>query len=139
MLIGELADALGVSTKTLRHYESVGLLPPASRTSSGYRMFGAEAVARARLIVGLRGLGLPVETIRELLDPAAKGSLRHRLLAQLDRDIQEIALEISVLQGRHDDLEARYRALLAAEGDACVCAATLQPCTCHDVPYETST
>ena len=137
MLIGELAEALGVSSKTLRHYETVGLLPPASRTTAGYRVFGAKAVARARLIVGLRGLGLPVEAIRELLAPAAEGTLRQRLLARLDRDIQELAVEISVLQGRHDDLEARYRALLAADG-GCVCAATLQPCTCAETSYETS-
>lgn len=131
MLIGELAAELGVTTKTIRHYERVGLIPPARRAASGYRTFDGAAVQSARLVVGLRGLGLPLETVRELVDSRSEGTLRKRLLAQLDREIQELALQISVLQGRHDDLEARYRALLGAAGrDECVCAATLQLCDC---------
>jgi DNA-binding transcriptional MerR regulator len=132
--IGELAETLGVTTKTIRHYERVGLIPPALRTRSGYRVFDDEAVKRARLVIGLRGLGLPVKTISALIDPNAPGSLRQRLLSRLDQDVQSLAIEISILQGRHDDLEARYQALIESDaGDQdCVCAATLQPCSCGE-------
>lgn len=132
MRIGELAEDLRTSTKTLRFYERSGLLPPPARFENGYRAYDEAAVARARLVIGLRRIGLSVEEVRALLaaDPA---SLRQRLLGLLDRHLQDIALQISVLQGQHDDLAARYRALLDTPRErpgACVCAALSLPCEC---------
>ena len=132
MLIGELAKLLGVTSKTLRHYESIGLVPPAERTRSSYRTYSAEAVRRARLIVGLRSLGLTLDTIRTLL--VADGRpLRQKLLGVLDQQIQEHALQISVLQGRYEDLNARYHALLSERPSTapdCICAALMRTCNC---------
>lgn len=132
MRIGELAADLGTSTKTLRFYERSGLLPPPDRLVNGYRAYDDCAVAQARLVVGLRRIGLSIEEIRELLAGDAR-SRRQRLLGLLDRHLQEIGLQIAVLQGQHDDLAARYRALLdlpkGLDG-ACVCAALSLPCTC---------
>lgn len=131
MQIGELADALGVTTKTLRHYERIGLVPEAQRTGAGYRVFSARAARRAALVVDLRRLGLSLDTIRALLE-SQDGSLRQRLLGRLDEEVQRHALQIAVLQGRHDELDARYRALLTTSGAApdCICAALLRPCHC---------
>ncbi len=134
MLIGELAKALGVTTKTLRHYEKVGLIPAAGRSANGYRTYSPLATERARLIVGLRGLDLPLEKIRALLDTDGDGrSRRQRLMGELDRQIQEYDLQIAVWQGRRDDLQARYDGLLqtpAARAGTCICGALLQPCRC---------
>ena len=58
MQIGKLAKELSVSTKTLRHYEKIGMLPPAARSENGYRTYTAEALQTARLIVMLRRLEL---------------------------------------------------------------------------------
>lgn len=132
MRIGELARDLGTSTKTLRFYERSGLLPPPDRLDNGYRAYDRRAVAQARLVVGLRRIGLTVEEVRDLLD-GDEATLRPRLLGVLDRHLQEIGLQISVLQGQHDDLAARYRALLdlpKQRDGACVCAALSLPCTC---------
>ena len=131
MQIGELAAALGVTTKTLRHYERIGLIPAAQRTGSGYRVFSEAAARRARLVVDLRGLGLSIEKIRSLL-AAGDGAMRQRLMGLLEEELQRHALQIAVLQGRHDDLDARYRALLLAKdapGD-CICGALLRECDC---------
>ena len=68
MQIGKLAKELSVSTKTLRHYEKIGMLPPAARSENGYRTYTAEALQTARLIVMLRRLELPLETIRKILE-----------------------------------------------------------------------
>jgi len=132
MRIGDLASVLATSTKTLRHYERAGLLPPPARLHNGYRVYDQKAVDRARLVIGLRRIGLSIEEVRGLLAGDEAG-LRRRLLGLLDRHIQEIGLQISILQGRHDDLAARYRILLDAAADrpgACVCAALSIPCTC---------
>jgi DNA-binding transcriptional MerR regulator len=135
MRIGDLASALAISTKTLRHYERAGLLPPPDRQSNGYRVYDRDAVARARLVVGLRRIGLSIEEVRALLAADVAG-LRRRLLGLLDRHIQEIGLQISILQGQHDDLAACYRALLDVPRDrpgSCVCAALSIHCTCGTV------
>src|SRR5471032_1434295 len=58
MNIGEAARASGVTAKMIRYYESVGLLPPADRTTSGYRMYGTQEV---------HALGFLVDDIRKLL------------------------------------------------------------------------
>ena len=82
MLIGELAKVLEVTPKTLRHYERIGLVPRAERARNGYRNYSFEACRRARLIVGLRSLGLTLDTIQALL--AEDGCpLRQKLLGDL--------------------------------------------------------
>ena len=128
MLIGELAESLDVSTKTLRHYEQIGVLPASSRGKNGYRVYSAEAVKQARTVVALRQLNLPIETIRELLYTGAPDTLRQRMLGALDQKRQEMALEVSILQGKQEDLEARFMRLYQSPDTVpghCICACLL--------------
>lgn len=66
--IGELAQAAECETQTVRYYESVGLMPPAARTGSNYRRYGAPHVERLRFIRHCRAMGLGLDEIRTLLD-----------------------------------------------------------------------
>ena len=61
MRIGELADAVGVSTDTVRFYERSGWLPQASRRENAYREYGSADIEHLRLIIDLRRLDLPLE------------------------------------------------------------------------------
>lgn len=67
MNIGEAAKASGVSAKMIRYYESIGLIPTAGRTGSGYRVYSFTEVQMLRFIRRSRDLGFPVEKIEELL------------------------------------------------------------------------
>ncbi|MCA0270886.1 MAG: Cu(I)-responsive transcriptional regulator [Proteobacteria bacterium] len=67
MNIGEAAKASGVSAKMIRYYESIGLIPTAGRTGSGYRVYSPTEVQMLRFIRRSRDLGFPVEKIEELL------------------------------------------------------------------------
>ena len=67
MVIGEAAKASGVSTKMLRYYESIGLIPAAGRTQGGYRVYGAREVETLRFIRRARDLGLSMERIKRLV------------------------------------------------------------------------
>lgn len=65
--IGDLARATGLTVRTLRHYESVGLLPAPSRTEGKQRLYTAQDVSRLYRIRALRDLGLGLAEIRRLL------------------------------------------------------------------------
>lgn len=126
MLIGELAAGLGVTPKTLRLYEQRGLIAAPARAGNGYRAYGAGAIQRARLVVGLRGIGLSLEVIERLLAEldAPEGNMRRALAGVLDERISIVSLQLAVLQGQLDDLEARYRALIDTprqRAPNCVC------------------
>ena len=135
MIIGELAAALSVSTKTLRLYEERGLIPTPARSGNGYRFYGDVAVQRARLVVGLRGLGLSLDEIEKLVGALGRKdrSVRGELGGVLHERIRVLAEEIAVRQGQLDDLESRYLSLVETErgktGD-CICGALQQKCAC---------
>jgi MerR family transcriptional regulator, thiopeptide resistance regulator len=65
--IGELARATGLTVRTLHHYDELGLLRPSRRSTSGYRLYGEDDLARLQQILSLRQLGFPLEQIGECL------------------------------------------------------------------------
>lgn len=67
MNIGEASEASGVSAKMIRYYEEIGLVRPASRTASNYRLYGEEEVHRLRFIRRARSLGFSLEETERLL------------------------------------------------------------------------
>lgn len=94
MAIRELAKLCGVSTRTLRYYEEIGLLKPA-RLENNYRTYDFDAVGRVEMILTLRRSGMRLEQIGELL--AGSGSVERTLDAQRQSLLEEIGrLERSV-------------------------------------------
>ncbi len=67
MRIGQLAEAVGVDTPTIRFYESVGLLPEPARRPSGFRDYDQSDIERLRFVRLARSLELPLDDIREIL------------------------------------------------------------------------
>jgi len=67
MTIGQVAKLAGVGVETIRFYEREGLLNKPERKQSGYRLFGADVVARIRFIRRIQELGFSLKEIRELL------------------------------------------------------------------------
>jgi DNA-binding transcriptional MerR regulator len=87
--IGEVAKQTGVSAKALRLYQQRGLLKPSAHSPSGYRLYGAEALARLMQIVLLRRSGFALSEIGTLLanDTRAAGTLLGRRIAALEREL----------------------------------------------------
>ncbi len=67
MNIGQAAKASGVSAKMVRHYESIGLIPPASRTDAGYRLYAARDIHTLQFVRHARDLGFSLAQIAELV------------------------------------------------------------------------
>jgi DNA-binding transcriptional MerR regulator len=66
--VGELAEATGLSVRTLHHYDEIDLLPPSGRSTSGHRRYDADDVRRLHRIVALRGFGLSLAEVGQVLD-----------------------------------------------------------------------
>ena len=117
--IGEVTSRVGLSLRTVRYYEEVGLITPLSRTEGGFRLYGAEHVDRLELIKQMKPLGFSIEEMRDLLEardlvrarPGQRGSqaARKRLHAYA-----ELASErVKELKTRLRSAEAFARALRA--------------------------
>ncbi|MGL3210399.1 MerR family transcriptional regulator [Bradyrhizobium sp. BR 1433] len=81
--IGELADATGVTVRTLHHYEHTGLLAASERTDGGHRMYDRESVQRVHQILALRELGFSLHEIRKAME--GRTSLTDLLRSHLER------------------------------------------------------
>lgn len=68
MHIGELAERTGLSLRTLRHYDDIGLLTPSARTEGGFRLYTADDESRLLLIRRMKPLGYSLEEMGRLLE-----------------------------------------------------------------------
>ena len=105
--IGEAAQASGVSAKMIRHYEAIGLLPPARRTASGYRVYGEQDIRVLQFIHRGRALGFSLEDIAGLLalwQDKQRASADVRRLAE--QHIGELNRKIAELESMKRTLEA---------------------------------
>lgn len=114
--IGEASAHSGISAKMIRHYERIGLLPPAGRTSAGYRLYGEDDLHRLRFIQRARELGFSMRQIGALLglwDDRGRASA----------EVKRLALEhAGTLAARIERMQAMRRSLLGlaerCHGDA---------------------
>jgi DNA-binding transcriptional MerR regulator len=110
MRIGELAEASGVPAKTLRYYESVGLLSPPRRLDNGYRDYDTSAVGRLEFIRSAQAIGLSLGEIRGVLDFRDRGNVPCTHVAELiDRRARNVSAQIAALERVRADLERLAR------------------------------
>lgn len=121
--ISQLAERVGLPASTLRFYEQAGLLT-AERTTSGYRVYGQEAVQRLEFIASAKHLGLPLEEIRELLQIWQEGvcaGVRSQLLPQVRTRMDQAQARIAEVSAFSAHLaEVHQRLSGPAPAGACV-------------------
>lgn len=107
--VQRLSSLAGISTRTLRYYDEIGILKPARINSSGYRIYGQAEVDKLQQILFYRELGMSLDGIKDIVsEPSFDGANalkehRERLLekrAQIDILIANVDKTIAVTEGR---------------------------------------
>jgi DNA-binding transcriptional MerR regulator len=127
--IQEVASELGLTTRSIRYYEELGLLSPAGRSDGSYRLYDASDVERLRFIKGLRDdAGFSLAEISQLLedeaarvrsreayshtvDPLERRSIVVDSLARVERQKRTLQDKISRLEAMVVAVEARHQRL----------------------------
>ena len=105
MKIGQASGASGVSERMIRHYEKIGLMPPAARRDSGYRDYDERDVHSLRFIGRARDLGFSIDEIRKLLELWQDRS-------RASQDVKELALaRAAELKRKERELHEMRRSL----------------------------
>ena len=117
--IGELAKELGITTRTIRYYEEIGLMGPSQRSGGGARNYLREDVLRLKFILKLKELGISLKEMQELaehfdINQQDFGTITPKLLEILDGHIDKVDQKIANLsllrqeivsyRGRIDDI-----------------------------------
>lgn len=142
LTIGTLAARSGCNVPTIRYYEEIGLLAPASRRSSGHRTFGESDLRRLTLIRRCRDLGFPIERIRALValaDDPKRDCFEAREMAEAHLD--EVRAKLAALRALARNL-ARFVescAMACAGGRAADCAILEDLATSDKKPVRSGT
>ncbi len=133
--IQEVASELGLTTRSIRYYEELGLLSPAARSDGSYRLYDASDIERLRFIKGLRDdAGFSLAEISQLLedeaarvrsreafsqtdDPAERRDIVVGALARVERQSRILREKINRLETMVEAVEARHRRLAARLAD----------------------
>lgn len=116
--IGEVADATGLSLRTIRHYEEVDLVPPSGRTSGGFRLYTDDDIERLQLIKHMKPLEFSLDELRQLLaardrlaTDGATGPERAQLVEQLRMFGEAAERRVEHLREQLDAAEAAVQML----------------------------
>lgn len=127
LLIGDLARETGISDKTIRYYEGIGILPQPARLDNGYRVYDESDVARLQFIRHARALDLPLDDIEEILAFRERGQAPCLYVMRLiEEKIDEVGRRIAGLQELRQELSDLHQAAQDLPTDdvewkACVC------------------
>jgi DNA-binding transcriptional MerR regulator len=127
MVIHELTQQTGVPVKTIRYYESIGLMPRPNRAENNYRQYRPPDVERLRFIASARSLGLSLADVSEILAARDKGIAPcQRVLDSIAQRLDEIDRRIADLLTLRDSLrqlhtEGAILPLDDVSGEHCIC------------------
>lgn len=115
MKIGEVARKTGLSLRTIRYYEEMGLIAPIDRSNGGFRLYNGDALSRIYLIQSLQNLQLSLKEIKTLMalkeENKTKGEVARHLLSELGNQRAEAERRRATYQAIIEDLDEGIRIL----------------------------
>ena len=127
--VGEVAKQLGVSPRTIKYYEEIGLVEPAGHSQGGFRLYGERETERLERILRMKSIGYSLSAIRELLAvrdavrDADKVTILRTSTEHLKEQKQEVAERI---QQMHEELERAETLYEDLQRDIALCERRLE-------------
>lgn len=111
--IGKVVEVSGLSLRTIRHYDEVGLVPPSGRSRGRSRLYTDDDIERLRLVRHMKPLGFTLEEMRDLLD--VRKRLADGVQDETERDMTlgRLCMYTAVAEGRIECLQEELRAATA--------------------------
>jgi MerR family copper efflux transcriptional regulator len=127
--VKQIADRVGLPSRTIRYYDRIGLVSPGERTEAGYRLYEPEDEGRLRFVKQAKALGFSLEDIRRLMAAAERGCCGD-VLPELDRLLEE---KVEAIDAKIAELRAfreRLTAYRDGKGGGCECSGHGAFCGC---------
>jgi DNA-binding transcriptional MerR regulator len=127
MKINQLAKKTGLSGRTIRYYESIGVLPQPKRLANGYRVYDESDVDRLRFVIGLRRLDFSLDDITEILAMRDRREAPCRVVLDLlSEKTEQVSQRINELQILEGELHRLHQVGLTyplddVDGKDCIC------------------
>ena len=132
MQIGDLASRAGVTPRTIRYYEEVGIIAPEDRTSGGFRLYSENQLRRLNIVQGLKMLGFDLERIRELFSIKEDCKTGGMLAGELINHIREQQNEIDKKLEFYAEMKERNAQAIAVLGECLCCSVDVFARDCHN-------
>ena len=126
--IGGVAERLGVSTRTIKYYEELGLVSPENRSPGGFRLYNPSDVERLQRILRLKGMGFSLAAIREFLTvrDAAREATREAVLAETTEHLRSREREVAKrIAKTREDLKSAEALREELQRDITLCEARM--------------
>jgi DNA-binding transcriptional MerR regulator len=127
--VGEVAERLGVSPRTIKYYEELGLVEPEARSPGGFRLYGEEDVLRLERILRMKGIGYSLAAIRELLAvrDAAREADKATILATVAERLKDREREVTArIRRMQEDLKRAEALREELQRDVALCERRLK-------------
>lgn len=127
--IGEVAERLGVSPRTIKYYEELGLVAPQGRSPGGFRLYGTADVERLERVLRLKAMGFSLGAIREFLAvrDAAQEATREKILAETTEHLRAREREVADrIEKVREDLQSAEALRHELQRDIALCEARMR-------------
>lgn len=127
MNISKIAALTGMSSKMIRYYEQIGLLPKASRSAAGYRRYSHDDVARLNFVYQARQLGFALEDIKTLIQLRQDQQRHSADVKQLaEQHVGKLKQKIAQMQTMVDQLQQLISCCAGDDGPDCAILEQIQ-------------
>ena len=131
MTVKEVAESVGLPSRTIRYYDRIGLVPAGERTAAGYRLYSPEDEGKLRFIRRAKTLGFSLEDIRGLMEAAERGCC-DQVVPEVERLLEQKVQEIDTRIAELSAFRERLVGYAAGKGSGCGCSSKGAFCGCLD-------
>jgi DNA-binding transcriptional MerR regulator len=120
LTVKEVADSVGLPSRTIRYYDRIGLVRADERTAAGYRLYSPQEEGKLRFIRRAKALGFSLEDIRGLMEAADRGCC-DEVVPEVDRLLEKKVEEIDTKIEELSAFRERLVGYAAGKGSGCGC------------------